>query len=126
MGSSLLQPITGPWSVRCTITAAPWPGCRRSASIVRLAVERERRQLDRDWAADGARQFRRRAPGRAALRVGQQAFDRPALAASVVAAALDHHLGRVDVALLQDPGVGALALGGAARGEGILPANVVP
>ena len=65
------------------------PVVDRQRDVGRLAVERERRQLDRDWAADGARQFRRRALGRAALRVAQQPLDRAALAAGVVADALD-------------------------------------
>ena len=44
----------------------------------------------------------------------------------LVDAAVDHHLRRVDVALLQGAGVDALPLGGLLAGEAVLPADVVP
>src|SRR5712672_177827 len=98
----------------------------RQRDVGRLVAERESRELDRERAVDSARQLGRRALGRASLRVAEQRLDRAAFAAGVVADALDHHLRRVDVALLQHPRVGALALGGGARGERILPADIVP
>ena len=52
IGSSLLQPITGPWSARCTSTAAPWPGCRPASAIVQLAAEPSQRLSSLETAHD--------------------------------------------------------------------------
>ena len=69
---------------------------------------------------------RRRADCRLAAGVGQHALDLAAAGARPVHAAVDHHLGRVDVALGERAGVGALPLGGFPGREAVLPADVVP
>ena len=89
-------------------------------------VELRRGEPDRQRTIGGALQFGGGAFRRLASGVGQQALDRARLYPGLVGAAVDHHLRRVDVALLEGAGVDALPLGALLAGEAVLPADVVP